>query len=90
MKPDRNEIMKQLVEALHRASGGRVRVEHPSPGLKIVEDLGVTSLEMFELAFEIEERWGLKLTEQAMKKLRTVGDAVEMIAASMDGSAQAA
>ena len=41
MKADRNEIMKQLVEALHRASGGRVQVEHPSPGLKIAEDLGV-------------------------------------------------
>lgn len=90
MKPDRNEIMKQLVEALHRASSGRVHLENPSPGLKIAEDLGVTSLEMFELAFEIEERWGLKMNEPEIKKLRTVGDVVELIASGMDQSTQAA
>jgi acyl carrier protein len=43
------------------------------------EDLDVDSLDLVELAQIVEDEYGVVLTGEDMKSLKTVGDAVDMI-----------
>ena len=47
----------------------------------IVSDLGVDSLQVSEIIFEIEDRFEIKITEEEARTLRTVGDLIKMIVA---------
>ena len=44
------------------------------------EELDVDSLDLVELAQIVEDEYGVVLTGEDMKELRTVGDAVDLIA----------
>lgn len=43
------------------------------------EDLDIDSLDLVELAQIVEEEYGVELKSDDMKKLKTVGDAVDMV-----------
>ena len=45
----------------------------------IREGLGLDSLQLTELLFEIEERLGVKIADDEAMKLRTVGDLITLI-----------
>ena len=47
------------------------------------EQLDVDSLDLVELAQIIEDEYGVELREADMEKMKTVGDAVEMVAARL-------
>jgi acyl carrier protein len=44
-----------------------------------VDDLDVDSLSMVEVAMAAEERFGVKIPDEELPKLKTVGDAVSYI-----------
>ena len=44
-----------------------------------VDDLDVDSLSMVEVAMAAEEKWGVKIPDDELPKLKTVGDAVNYI-----------
>jgi acyl carrier protein len=44
------------------------------------ESLDVDSLDLVELAQIVEEEYGVKMKEEDMKELKTVGDAVDFVA----------
>lgn len=44
-----------------------------------VDDLDVDSLSMVEVAMAAEEKWGVKIPDEELPKLKTVGDAVSYI-----------
>lgn len=46
----------------------------------IISDLGVDSLQVSEIIFEIEDRFDIKIVEEEARTLRTVGDLMNMIA----------
>lgn len=46
---------------------------------RLVEDLGVDSLDMVELAMELEEEFKVNLPDEEMESLKTVGDIVKCI-----------
>lgn len=46
------------------------------------DDLDVDSLSMVEVAMAAEERFGVKIPDDELPKLKTVGDAVNYIAAN--------
>jgi len=43
------------------------------------EDLGADSLDIVELLMEIEEEFGVSISDEESEKLKTVGDAVSFI-----------
>ena len=43
------------------------------------EDLDADSLDLYELVMELEDRYGVSVSEQQATKLETVGDAVEFV-----------
>jgi len=47
------------------------------------DELDVDSLDLVELAQIIEDEYGVELREADMEKMKTVGDAVEMVAARL-------
>jgi len=50
------------------------------PGALLVEDLGVSSLDRFELLMGLEEEFGMELPEKDQDQMKSVGDIVRYIA----------
>lgn len=49
------------------------------PGALLVDDLGVSSLDRFELLMGLEEEFGIDVPEQDQEKMKSVGDIVQYI-----------
>ena len=50
-----------------------------TPKALLVEDLGVSSLDRFELLMGLEEEFGIELPEQDQEQMKSVGDIVSYI-----------
>jgi len=53
--------------------------EQISPKALLVEDLGVSSLDRFELLMGLEEEFGIELPEQDQDQMKSVGDIIAYI-----------
>ena len=49
------------------------------PGAHLIHDLGVTSLDRFELVIGPENEFGIELTDAEQESIHTVGDVVERV-----------
>ena len=83
---NRAEIVAQLRPALLAASNGRARVDELSDEARIIEDVGLASLDLLELRCELEERWQTRITDEEAVRLRTIGDVVNLIQARGGGA----
>ena len=43
------------------------------------EDLDADSLDLYELVMELEDRYGISISEEQAAKIETVGDAVDFV-----------
>jgi acyl carrier protein len=43
------------------------------------EDLDADSLDLYELVMELEDRYGVKISEEEATRIKTVGDAVSFV-----------
>ncbi len=48
-------------------------------GTRFKEDLDADSLDLYELVMELEDRYGISVSEEQAAKIATVGDAVEFV-----------
>jgi acyl carrier protein len=48
-------------------------------GTRFKEDLDADSLDLYELVMELEDRYGVAVSEQQATKIKTVGDAVDFV-----------
>ncbi len=44
-----------------------------------IDDLGADSLDLVELIMEMEENFGIQITDEELEKIRTIGDIVNFI-----------
>ena len=70
-------ILTGLAEIVHDITG--IKPERVVAEAAFVDDLDVDSLSMVEVAVAAEERFGVRIPDEALAKLRTVGDAVTFI-----------
>ena len=50
-----------------------------------IEDMGIDSVDVVELVVELEDEFGLdEIPEEALKKIRTIGDLVAYVSAHSD------
>jgi acyl carrier protein len=64
-----------------------VPVESVTPGSSLRDDLDADSLDVAELAMALEDKVGGSLSEQKMKDVVTVSDAVDLVRQSLSAAA---
>ena len=74
------EILEGLATIVNEVAG--VPVEDVQLDKSFVDDLDIDSLSMVEVVMAAEDKWGVKIPDSEVKNLKTVGDAVNFIAAN--------
>ena len=71
------EILAGLGEIIDEVAG--VPAEDVTPEKTFVDDLDIDSLSMVEIAVQTEDKYGVKIPDEDLAGLRTVGDVVNYI-----------
>jgi acyl carrier protein len=74
---DRTEIQADLATIVEEIAG--VPAADVQPDKEFIADLDVDSLSMVEIVVAAEEKFGVRIPDDQVKNLRTVGDAVDYI-----------
>jgi acyl carrier protein len=74
---NRDDVMRLVRE--HLAEELEVDAESISEGTRVKEDLDADSLDLYELVMELEDRYGITVSEQDAARIETVGDAVSFV-----------
>lgn len=74
------EVLDGLAAIVNEVAG--VPVEDVQADKSFVDDLDIDSLSMVEVVMAAEDKWGVKIPDEAVKNLKTVGDAVAYIQAN--------
>ena len=65
----------------HLATELEVGSDQIADGTRFREDLDADSLDLYELVMELEDRYGIRVSEEEAAELKTVSDAVDFVAA---------
>ena len=71
------EIEKELAAIVEEIAG--VAAADVTPEKSFVDDLDIDSLSMVEIAVQAEDKFGVKIPDDELANLKTVGDAVSYI-----------
>ncbi|PRW64162.1 acyl carrier protein [Actinopolyspora mortivallis] len=71
------EITQGLASIVEEVAG--VDAEEVSVEKSFVDDLDIDSLSMVEIAVQAEDKFGVKIPDDELANLKTVGDAVDYI-----------
>ena len=63
----------------HLAEELEIEAAGIAEGSRFKEDLDADSLDLYELVMELEDRYGIKVTEEEATRISTVGDAVAFV-----------
>ncbi len=74
---DRNEILAKIKDIVVEELG--VAPEKVTEDARFIEDLGADSIGVMELVMKMEEEFDLKIPDEDIEKLRTVGDVINYI-----------
>jgi acyl carrier protein len=55
--------------------------ERIQPETRFRDDLDADSLDLYELVMELEDRYGIRVSEEEAAEIETVGDAVDFVCA---------
>ena len=83
---NREEIRRVLAEAFEVAKEEEIDPDTVQDDVKLREGLGVDSLDVMEVVFEIEERLKFEIKEEDMQNIQTVGDVLDMVEAKLGGA----
>lgn len=71
------EILAGLAEIINAETG--IEADAVERDKSFQEDLDIDSLSMMQIVVEAEDKFGVKIPDEAVKDLRTVGDAVDYV-----------
>jgi acyl carrier protein len=74
---ERDEVMKLVRD--HLSTELEVEPERIQPETRFREDLDADSLDLYELVMELEDRYGIRVSEEEAARIDTVGDAVDFV-----------
>ena len=74
------DVLTGLAEVLDEVSG--VPADKVTREATFQNDLEVDSLTMVEVVVACEERFGIRIPDEALENLKTVGDAIDYITAA--------
>ena len=76
-KPSDSDILTGLAEIVEEVAG--VSPDDVTAEKSFVDDLDIDSLSMVEIAVQAEDKFGVKIPDDELANLKTVGDAVNYI-----------
>jgi acyl carrier protein len=82
---ERDEVM-QLVRD-HLSTELEVVPERIQPETRFREDLDADSLDLYELVMELEDTYGISVSEEEAADIETVADAVDFVAGRIGAAA---
>ena len=85
---DRQQIrieLEKMLDTMDNQILKRIQVQDETV---IRQGLGLDSLQVTELLFEIEERLNVKIADEEAMKLRTVGDLITLVESKLAGRAE--
>jgi acyl carrier protein len=77
MSLSRDEVMTKVRE--HLAAELDVGADGISDATRFRDDLDADSLDLYELVMELEDTYGIKVSEEEASRIETVGDAVDFV-----------
>jgi len=77
MAEDRDQVMEKVRE--HLAAELEVDAAEIETSTRFREDLDADSLDLYELVMELEDTYGIAVTEQEAARIESVGDAVDFV-----------
>ena len=79
MSLDRDEVMTKVRD--HLAAELDINADEIDEATRFRDDLDADSLDLYELVMELEDTYGIKVTEEEAAQITTVGDAVDFVVA---------
>jgi acyl carrier protein len=76
---NRDEVMELVRE--HLVTELELDRSEVTPEARFREDFDADSLDLYELVMELEDRYGITVSEKEASELTTVGDAVDFVLA---------
>jgi acyl carrier protein len=73
----REEVVERV--RTHLAAELEVPADQINEGTRFREDLDADSLDLYELVMELEDNYGIKVSEEEAAEIETVGDAVDVV-----------
>ena len=77
MAVSQEEIIAGIAEIIEEVTG--IEPSEVTPEKSFVDDLDIDSLSMVEIAVQTEDKYGVKIPDEDLAGLRTVGDVVSYI-----------
>ncbi|HLP42645.1 MAG TPA: phosphopantetheine-binding protein [Fibrobacteria bacterium] len=74
----REDVLARTIEVVRKV----VKFDSANPlgeEARFIEDLGVGSLDRVTLLIELEDSFGITITDDEAKRLQTIGDAVDLV-----------
>src|SRR5215212_7597648 len=81
---DRSEIEARVKKVL--AEQLAVDEQQVVPDARFAEDLNADSLDLVEAVLALEEEWSIEIPEEEMEGVKTVGQAVALVASKVGAS----
>jgi len=79
--PDRQTIRQTLIELLEADTGEKYA--DLEDGANLREGLGLDSVDVVSIVSQIERRFRIRLSQQELEKLVTVGDVLDLLQAKL-------
>ncbi len=79
--PDRQSIRQTLIELLEADTGEKYADLEDSASLR--DGLGLDSVDVVSIVSQIERRFRIRLSQQDLEKLVTVGDVLDLLQAKV-------
>lgn len=73
-----DEVLKDLITIItpYCKSDTLTNVSHST---KFIEDLGINSARLVDIVIDIEDKFNITIDDESADKIRTVGDAINLI-----------
>ncbi len=79
--PHREEVLTKVRE--HLSTELEVPVDRIQESTRFRDDLDADSLDLYELVMELEDTYGLSVSEEEAARIETVGQAVDFVAGKL-------